>query len=957
MSTGPTTEGSIVGYLRLNDSDWNETLDRAEARARELGRVDPNIKVNADTAEAMAKIETLRAAENSLGGVDLSSRGSSGASKIDEVTAAQKRLTAAEQAADVAYARAALSQMRLNEVESKRGRTEREVAAAVLASTIAQQRLDAANDRATASEGALAAAKARQAAASDRSAAASLREAAAVEVDRNANDGANKARQGQIGFLGLIAAGIATVIPMTSQLAGATVGLAGGMAGMGAAGILAILGIKNEMAAGTATGNEYSAGLQLVLADLHQLESTAATGVLNGFNRSVSAINAEMPALNSEISVFSGELGTAAGILTNGVVTALRVMNPLFVQAGFYVQQLAAGFMHWTHDGGLRQFTQDAIVALPQVTNALGALLHGILAVIQAFSPLGPVLLGTISLLGNLLSLLGMLGPALPPIAAGAITALMVFLKWQAIAPILEDVAWRLGAVGVAADIAAGPVGWIVGAAALLAAGLVGIATAAGQATQATQDYTAAVQQDNGVVGESVKQQAAKALSDSKALDNAQKLHISTKLLTDATTDQGNAQAQFEKKLAAANVRLVELRKELIAAPTASKELTDKVIQQRDEIEQLTASYNANKVGIKQALQAYNDIAQAQGLATITTKAQLNAQTELAASYGMSLPQMLAAEGAQKQNADAAANTTRQLQFENDAATLLTNAFTLLNGGTLNVAQAQTGAAAAANTLIDSLKQNGLEIDGNTKAAVANQQALQQKIQADQQAAEAIAKQTGSTEAGTAAFAASKQALIDQLTATGQLTPAIQALIDKYYAVPPVVKTKAELDADAALQKAAALKALVESIHDQTVTMTVVTNQVGAPATMPANTSKGGYHYATGGEVGPASYLAAGGNPFVVRGTDTVPAMLTPREFVVKEKSASYDPQFLRAYNDDPKRALASVHGGGQNVQVSLAGATITLDIDGQTVTGVIRKQALSAVNQIAQELQGGSVV
>lgn len=911
MSVGPTTEGSIVAYLRLNDSDWNDTLDRAEARARELGRSDPTIRVDADVATAMAKIESLKAAEKGLGGVDLSANGNA-AAKIDDVTAAQKRLNAAEQAADVAYARAELASMRLTEVQSKHGRTEREVAAAVLASSVAQQRLDAANEKATVAEEALAAAKARQAAQSDRAAAASLREAAAVDADRHANDGANQSRRNSIGYLGLIAGGVAAIIPMASQLAGATVGIAGGMAGMGAAGVLAILGIKNEMAGGTAVGNEYAAGLQLILGDLRQLESTAATGVLNGFNRSVSAINAELPALNSEIRVFSGELGTAAGIVTNGVVTALRVMNPLFVQASFYVEQLAAGFMRWTSDGGLRRFTHDAIVALPQVTNALGSLLHGILAIIQAFSPLGPVLLGAISLLGNLLSVLGMLGPALPPIAAGAVTALMVFLKWQAVSPILEDVAWRLGAVGVAADIASGPVGWIIGAASLLTVGLASIATMAGAATQATQDYTAAVQQDNGVVGENVKQQAAKALSDSNALDNAKKLGISMKLLTDATTGQGDAQAQFERKLAAANARLVELRKELYKAPTASASLTDAVIKQRDAIEQLTAAYNANKVDIKKALKAYNDIAEAQGLATITTKDQLDAQTRLAASYGMSLPEMFAAEVAQKKNADQSAETTRELQLENDAATLLTNAFALLNGGTLSVAQAQTAAAAAGNTLIDALKQNGTEIDGNTKAAVANQQALQQKVQADQQAAEAIAKQTGSTQAGTQAFAASKQALIDQLTAAGRLTPAIQALIDKYYAVPLVVKTRAELDADAALQRAAALKALLESIHDQTITMTVITNQVGAPARMPANTSKGGYKYAAGGEVGP-SYLATGGNPFIAQGTDTVPAMLSPGEFTVKEKSASYDPQFLKAYNADPAAALSAVaqKGGG----------------------------------------------
>ncbi|WP_158861993.1 hypothetical protein [Leifsonia sp. AG29] len=944
-----TTEGSIVAYLRLDKSDWDRKLDEAEARARELGRTDPNIKVNADVAEAMAKIEALRAAEGSLTGVNVGAKGGSGASKIDEVTAAQNRLTAAEAASEVATQRAIVAQMRLDERRDKTRMTDGQLAAAELGVQVAIQRSEAAAARAATAEDALTAAKARQAEESDRSAVAALREAAALEADRNATDKAAQSNQNNVGRLGLVVAGIAAAIPLASQLAGAAVGIAGGMAGMGAAGVLAILGIKQQMQDGTQAGNEYRAGLQILQGDLQQLETTASSGVLNGFDRSLSAVHDELPALNDEIRVFSGELGTAASVVTTGVVTALRVMNPLFVQAGFYVEQLAAGFTHWTQDGGLAKFTQDAITSLPQVTQALGNLLHGILDLIQAFSPLGPVLLGTISLIGNLLSLLSMLGPAFPPILAGAIAAFTMFMKWEAIAPVLEDVAWRLGAVGVAADIASGPVGWIIGAASLLAAGLVGIAVGAGQATQATEDYTAAVQQDNGVIGQHVQAQAADNLQKSGALDLAKKLNISTKELTAATTTDDAAR----QKLISTLQKQVDAGYKIEASGyRAIRVQTD----QGKAAQELIGKLNGTHGAISSQIQAYNDVAQAQGQSTISSAAQLRAAQALAATYGMSVPQMLAAKGAQQQNADQAAATTRQLQFENDAATLLTNAFTLLNGGMLSVAQAQTGAAAAGNTLLDSLKQNGTAIDGNSKAAVANQQALEQKVAADQQAAEAIAKQTGSTEAGTKAFAASKQALIDQLTATGQLTPAIQALIDKYYAVPPVVKTQAELDADAASAKLAAFKAELASIHDQTVTLTVVTNNVGAPAQMPANTTGGAYKFAHGGDVmayrasgGPMNYLAVGGHGmWQPQGTDMVPAMLTEGEFVVKEKSASYDPQFMKAYNDNPAAALASVGPKSGDRPIFMDGSLF----------GVLREmangEAQIVVNQAAARQRAG---
>lgn len=913
--TGATTEGSIVGYLRLNDSDWNETLDRAEARAHQLAAVDPTIKVDANTATALSKMEVLEAAKARLGS-DASFGVSGNPAKVDAIAAAQKRLEAAERSAANAASTQYIAELRLEDVQGRRNRTALQVAAAEEAVARATRNAEAAELRHMAASDALA--RAQQAVAR-----AAMEEAAAQTVVATASTAATGAQQREaeavtqsnaskglaINRTGLLAAGIAALIPLLAPVAGYAAGVGGALLGMGAAGVLAILGIKNEMNAGTATGASYSAGIQLIQKDLNQLEATAARGLLSGFERSISAVDAEMPSLNRNIGVLSGQLGTAGEFVTRGLVTGLRVLNPLFVQASFYVEQLAVGFQRWTSDGGLQRFAQMAVAALPQVANSLGSLAKGALDLVGALAPLGSILLVAITLLGQLLTVIAPVAGDLVPLAVGAAGVYGAFKLWQAISPIIDTVRTAIRGFGIDLSLMTGVAGLAVAALGFIASAFITSRMESSAAAAALQDYTAAVQQDNGVLGDNVKAQTAKALADKNslgqynslgvsAIEIGKKLGLSAKTVTQAAEGQKTAIAAVNKVM-----------EDYANNPANS---TAKVAAFRANWNNLTAVIGDNEKKIKDAIKAYNDIASAQGQSTISTKAELDAQSALAASYGMSLPQMLAAEGAQKKNADQAAETTRELQLENDAATLLTNAFALLNGGTLNVAQAQTGAAAATNTLIDALKQNGLEIDGNTKAAVANQQALQQKVQADQQAAEAIAKQTGSTEAGTQAFAASKQALIDQLKATGDLSPAIQALIDKYYAVPPVVKTKAELDADAATQKAAALKALLDSIHDQTVTMTVVTNQVGAPASMPANTSKGGYHYATGGEVGPASYLAAGGNPFIARGTDTVPAMLTPREFVVKEKSASYDPQFIKAYNDDPRAALAAVASKGK---------------------------------------------
>jgi hypothetical protein len=139
----------------------------------------------------------------------------------------------------------------------------------------------------------------------------------------------------------------------------------------------------------------------------------------------------------------------------------------------------------------------------------------------------------------------------------------------------------------------------------------------------------------------------------------------------------------------------------------------------------------------------------------------------------------------------------------------------LLNGVSLDVYSAQTSLASANNSLKDSFAQNGLAIDGSTKAAVANQQALQAQVQAAQRVAEAIGQQTGSSEKAVQSYKDSKKALEDELRAQHELTPAIQDYIDKLYdianlKVPP---TKLDVDAKQALELLTKLKALLDNLR------------------------------------------------------------------------------------------------------------------------------------------------
>ena len=77
----------------------------------------------------------------------------------------------------------------------------------------------------------------------------------------------------------------AMAVGVFSGLAGCALGywLAGGMTAMGVAGVLAILGIRNELQSGSRDANDYAAGIQLLKGDLNELGHTAAVGMLDSY--------------------------------------------------------------------------------------------------------------------------------------------------------------------------------------------------------------------------------------------------------------------------------------------------------------------------------------------------------------------------------------------------------------------------------------------------------------------------------------------------------------------------------------------------------------------------------------------------------------------------------------------------------------------------------------------------
>jgi hypothetical protein len=907
--TGPTVEGSIVGHLKLDPGTWAADLDKAGAEADKLGAHDPTITVNAKVDEALAKLKAVEKAQG-------------------DVAKATLRTDAAERSSQNAASASYLANMRLEAALEKRGRTELSVAVATEASAKADRNAEAAEVRHAAATVALTAAQERL----------KLVEAMAVSPSGPQTPAAKApaaaaAGGGQAGFMQMVLIAVASLIPLMAPLAGYFAAVSGSIMGMGAAGVLAVLGIKNAMAQGTAAGNTFSGGLHLLKGDLDALSATSANAMLVHFMAAISTIDGAMPSLNSEIRMFSGMLGTTGSIVLTTLVAGFKVLLPLFVQAGVYVEQLAVGFQKWTTNGGLAKFASMAVTALPQVAQALGALLNGVVSLIGGLAPLGTVMLGIVTVVGTLASLLtSVLGPAFAPIVAGALAAFGGFQLMGAAEPLIVRVAASMVGLAAAEDLALGPIGWVVaGISAIAAVALVATA-ATNNAADATRNYTAAVQQDNGVIGAHVKAKAAQALSDVGALISAQKLGIATKTLTEATIGQGAAQAKFEKQLAAANAKLAEQEKQLTQGKGANAALTREISSGSDAVKNLTTAYEANRVSIKQAFKAYNDIAQAEGLATISTKAQLEAQTALAAKYGESLPTYLAATTANQATAYQLAATTQQMVLQSDASGLLTNALTILNGGSLSVAAAQTGLYAANNSLAASFKTNGAIVDGATVKAVANQQAIQSQVTAAQQAAEAIGKQTGSTAAAVQSYNDSKAAIEGQLAKQGDLTASVKAYIDKLYDVSnlKVPPTKIDLDTSAALAKLAALEAAIAAAPAAARTVIGV-NQALVPSPVLTNWANPAKHADGGTAVGPGSSTS-----------DSIVARLSVGEEITKaSRAGSYRPMLKAINNGSPAQiaaAASNLAGPSTSTQVTNHWNISQADVSG-TVTEIQRRQ------------------
>jgi hypothetical protein len=767
--SGPTTVGSIVGKLKLDREQWLADVAATKAEARQLAALEPDIHIDDNAAAVIGRMGAVATAVGAVG------------DRTDKVSVAQGRLTAAMSAADSAYARANVAQLRLNELREKGVTGGARLAAAELSVSEAMKRLESSNDKVTASELALAAAR--------RTAAAAANDEAVAVVK------ANEANKTSVTRVGAIVTAIALLVPLLSPVAAAAVGLGGAFLGMGAAGILAIVGIKREMEAGTSTGQAYSAGLNTLGGIMSKLSQTAAVAMLASFRRSVVELQSSMPQLNTQVGQFSSLLGQSGASALSGTINSLRVLNPLFLTAGVYVRSLAEGFERWSKSGGIEDFGGYALANLPKVTELLGRLATMVMHILQALAPLGTVGMAVLVGIADVISAIpvDVLSQLIVTLTWGAVA----FKAWGFVAPMLANIATSMGAVGAATTIATGPIGWVVaGLAALAGIFAVVIANNTG-ATQAMQDYTAAVDADTGAIGDNVRAKAAQKLLDSGAYDIAKKYGISVKDVTAAVLNETGARKSL-------NAQIEAQKQKLATVSGGTKDAQFQAIQHGNALRELSSLVNDNSDAITGEIGRYNTLQSALEDTTSATKAQQWADEAAAGALGTTASALQAARAGQEGVESATAKATAEMYVQNDAAGLLRQALDLLNGKQLSAAEAQNQFESQLVRLPQFTDEAAAALDGMSASAVDNRGSLLNLIQSSEAAAVAYRDQGASSEEARQRMIDGKQAIIEQAVANGMNRDTVTAYVDSLYTIPATVpKTQIEVDtakAEAQLQ-------------------------------------------------------------------------------------------------------------------------------------------------------------
>lgn len=823
MADGNATNvGSIVGKLKIDSSEWNRELAAAETKARQLGRANPKIKVETvGAARAVTELSAVETAEK----------------KVSASSAALTRMREQGRLASIAQASAEKESVKpvMDYTQWTRRSTE-----ATRDDTVAKDANSESNKR----------------------------------VDNTSRQAGRS--------IHMLYAGIAMLAPAISPLGAFAVAGAGALGMMGVAGVFAIKGISDELKNGGPLANQFGEGLNTLKEQAEALGQSSAVGMLAGFNRSIATLDAYMPGLTQQTGEYSRALGNLGSNTLAGVLGMLRTLDPVFQMFTGYLGDMTGKLAGVGSSKGLQTFGDYALATMPLVVSTLDSLIKGISNLLVALSPLGNVALTSLKVFGDILAVIP--ADVLTVLTGGALGAYAAFSTWSSLIPLIQS-------FGIMLNMSLGPVGLIIAGVGAIAGVMIGASAATKDSTAATMGYTAALQRDNGIIAENVRAHTAQEIAKSKAGEGAQKLGLSLELLTKAATGDkvaqerlGNELERLERKATSANNTTASMGGVNKAQMDTNHMLQRSIKDVREEL--------GNQSGALQSSIDYQKrFDEAMGSTNASAGVQSSELSMLAGMYGTTVSAISGAEAAEKKTADQLALTTVQMQLQNNAAGILKGALDSLNGKAMSAAQAQNAFESSLVNMGDHVDKTGKKITFTTtsitdmsSASVALRGQLNSQITGLQSVVEANGGLENSTGKAREQMETMRQQIIDNAVAHGVDKDAVTAYVDGLLKIPKSIPpTKLDVDNAAALQKIADTQWRLDQMQTHKRIFIETTNSVSNVDNTGTADRAAPKLYAKGGMV---NYLAGGGLPaFVPKGTDTVPAMLTPGEIVMKKSS------------------------------------------------------------------------
>ena len=254
------------------------------------------------------------------------------------------------------------------------------------------------------------------------------------------------ARDTQTHVSGLVAAA-AAFGPALIPIGAAVTAVGAGLAGLGTVGILAFMGIRDEMQQGSILGRAYANALVPIENEFRALKYLAAVQMFTGINTAVQSSRRLFPFLAQDVSLLAGQLGQIVAHIAPGLVALFVRLNPLLVGVGGQLVKLSAGFERWATSGtGVTKFVAYAQANLPHVEKVLGQIAVAIGHLVQGLVPLGGVSFSTIGAFAKLVNAIPV--PVLQHLAP-LIAGIVVATKAWTVAMAALDVVLTANPIGV----------------------------------------------------------------------------------------------------------------------------------------------------------------------------------------------------------------------------------------------------------------------------------------------------------------------------------------------------------------------------------------------------------------------------------------------------------------------------------------------------------------------------